>query len=110
MPSCAITPKKIRIGRTFGRIARKPMRVDRNIADITTKMTPSAIVRLSICPGDDVRRRAGQQHERAGELHRQVLREVLRDVLADLRERRLDAARAREARADEDARPSRSPA
>ena len=50
MPSCAITPKKIRIGSTFGRIARKPIRVDRNIADITTKMTPSAIVRLSICP------------------------------------------------------------
>ena len=50
MPSWPITPKKITMGSRVGRIARNPIRTDRNITDITTKMTPSAIVRLSICP------------------------------------------------------------
>ena len=50
IPSQPITPKKMQIGSRFGRIARKPILKDRNIADITMKMTARAIERLSICP------------------------------------------------------------
>ncbi len=76
----------------------------------TTKMTPSAIARLSICPRDDVGRGARQEHEGAGEAHGQVGREPLRDVVADLRQRLLDGARPREAWSAPGCSPWRSPA
>ena len=50
MPSQPITPKKIMMGSTFGRMAKKPILAERNIAVITRKMMPRASVRLLICP------------------------------------------------------------
>jgi hypothetical protein len=50
MPRYPIIPKKMTIGSTFGRMAKKPIFTDRNIAAMMRKMMPSARVRLSICP------------------------------------------------------------
>ena len=49
-PLTPINPKKTRTGKRFGSMAINPTRADRNMADMTTKMTPAASDRLRIWP------------------------------------------------------------
>ena len=49
-PVAPMRPKKTRRGKRLGIIAMIPNRIERNIADMRTKMTPVDSARLSICP------------------------------------------------------------
>ena len=70
MPSQPITPKKMRMGSTFGRMARKPTLTERNMSAITSEDDDEGQCEALDLPGDDVGRGAGQEHERAGEPRR----------------------------------------